>query len=367
MLSTAMADSGAHRRIAMFMVNVFGGGSARGLVLGFMAAAAVLSMWISNTATTLMLLPVALAVLEQANDRRLAVPLLLGIAYAASIGGLGTPIGTPPNLVFMQVHLDQFGTTPSFPQWMAWGLPVVLVMVPLSGLWLTRGIKLTRPIELPPVGRWSTAEKRVMLMFSLTAFFWITRQAPFGGWSEWLGLRSANDASVALIAVVLMAALPNGEGGRLLRWEAAQKIPWGVLLLFAGGIAIASAFVQSGLADILANQLGGLTRLPTWAMVLSICLGVTFLTEVTSNTATSSLLMPVLAVTAASTGISPMLLMVPAVMSASCAFMLPVATAPNAIVFGSDRVRIKDMARSGLVLNILGAFVITAVCLLVLD
>lgn len=367
MLSTAMADSGAHRRIAMFMVNVFGGGSARGLVLGFMAAAAVLSMWISNTATTLMLLPVALAVLEQSDDRRLAVPLLLGIAYAASIGGLGTPIGTPPNLVFMQVHLDQFGTTPSFPQWMAWGLPVVFVMVPLSGLWLTRGIKLARPIELPPVGRWSTAEKRVMLMFGLTAFFWITRQAPFGGWSEWLGLRAANDASVALIAVVLMAALPNGEGGRLLRWEAAQKIPWGVLLLFAGGIAIASAFVQSGLADILANQLGALARLPTWLLVLSICLSVTFLTEVTSNTATSSLLMPVLAVTAASTGISPMLLMVPAVMSASCAFMLPVATAPNAIVFGSDRIRIKDMARSGFVLNILGAFVITAVCLLVLD
>jgi sodium-dependent dicarboxylate transporter 2/3/5 len=367
MLSTAMADSGAHRRIAMFMVNVFGGGSARGLVLGFMAAAAVLSMWISNTATTLMLLPVALAVLEQSDDRRLAVPLLLGIAYAASIGGLGTPIGTPPNLVFMQVHLDQFGTTPSFPQWMSWGLPVVFLMVPLSGLWLTRGIKLARPIELPVVGRWSPAEKRVMLMFGLTAFFWITRQAPFGGWSEWLGLRSANDASVALIAVVLMAALPNGEGGRLLRWEAAQKIPWGVLLLFAGGIAIASAFVQSGLADILANQLGALARLPTWLLVLSICLSVTFLTEVTSNTATSSLLMPVLAVTAATTGISPMLLMVPAVLSASCAFMLPVATAPNAIMFGSDRVSIKDMARAGFVLNILGAFVITAVCLLVLD
>jgi sodium-dependent dicarboxylate transporter 2/3/5 len=367
MLSTAMSDSGAHRRIAMFMVNVFGGGSARGLVLGFMAAAAVLSMWISNTATTLMLLPVALAVLEQSDDRRLAVPLLLGIAYAASIGGLGTPIGTPPNLVFMQVHLDQFGTTPSFPQWMSWGLPVVFLMVPLSGLWLTRGIKLARPIELPVVGRWSPAEKRVMLMFGLTAFFWITRQAPFGGWSEWLGLRSANDASVALIAVVLMAALPNGEGGRLLRWEAAQKIPWGVLLLFAGGIAIASAFVQSGLADILANQLGALARLPTWLLVLSICLSVTFLTEVTSNTATSSLLMPVLAVTAATTGISPMLLMVPAVLSASCAFMLPVATAPNAIMFGSDRVSIKDMARAGFVLNILGAFVITAVCLLVLD
>jgi sodium-dependent dicarboxylate transporter 2/3/5 len=153
MLSTAMADSGAHRRIALYMVNLFGGGSARGLVLGFMAAAALLSMWISNTATTLMLLPVALAVLEQ-TDRRMNVPLLLGIAYAASIGGLGTPIGTPPNLIFMQVHLDRFGTTPSFPEWMSWGIPVVVLLVPLAGLWLTRGVRLQKPVELPRSGNW---------------------------------------------------------------------------------------------------------------------------------------------------------------------------------------------------------------------
>jgi sodium-dependent dicarboxylate transporter 2/3/5 len=145
MLSTAMSDSGAHRRIALYMVNLFGGGNARGLVLGFMAAAAVLSMWISNTATTLMLLPVALAVLEQ-TDRKMNVPLLLGIAYAASIGGLGTPIGTPPNLIFMQVHLDRFGTTPSFPEWMTWGIPVVILLVPLAGLWLTRGVRLAAPV-----------------------------------------------------------------------------------------------------------------------------------------------------------------------------------------------------------------------------
>lgn len=235
MLSTAMADSGAHRRIALYMVNLFGGGSARGLVLGFMAASALLSMWISNTATTLMLLPVALAVLEQ-TDRRMNIPLLLGIAYAASIGGLGTPIGTPPNLIFMQVHLDRFGDTPSFPEWMSWGIPVVLLLVPLAGLWLTRGIRLDEPVELPTTGRWRPFEKRVLTMFALTAVFWVTRQAPFGGWSQWLDLPQANDASVALIAVVLMAALPNGEGGRLLRWEAAAKIPWGVLLLFGGGI-----------------------------------------------------------------------------------------------------------------------------------
>jgi sodium-dependent dicarboxylate transporter 2/3/5 len=344
------------------MVNLFGGGNARGLVLGFMAAAAVLSMWISNTATTLMLLPVALAVLEQ-TDRKMNIPLLLGIAYAASIGGLGTPIGTPPNLIFMQVHLDQFGHTPSFPEWMTWGIPVVVLLVPLAGLWLTRGVKLDSPVELPVVGKWRSSEKRVLAIFGLTAIFWITRQAPFGGWSEWLNLPRANDASVALIAVVLMAALPNGEGKRLLRWEAAVKIPWGVLLLFGGGIAIASAFVHSGLADNIAQELSLLLELPTWLLILSMCLTVTFLTEVTSNTATASLLMPLLAATATAGNLSPMLLMVPAVLSASCAFMLPVATAPNAIVFGSGMVRIKDMARAGFVLNLAGAIVITAVCL----
>jgi sodium-dependent dicarboxylate transporter 2/3/5 len=366
MLSTAMADSGAHRRIALYMVNVFGGGNARGLVLGFMAAAAILSMWISNTATTLMLLPVALAVLEQ-TQKNLAVPLLLGIAYAASIGGLGTPIGTPPNLIFMQVHLDQFGHAPSFPEWMSWGLPVVVLLVPLAGFWLTRGVKLAAPVQLPQMGSWSSPEKRVLIMFSLTALCWITRQAPFGGWSGWLDLPQANDASVALIAVVLMAALPNGEGGRLLRWEAASKIPWGVLLLFAGGIAIANAFVQSGLADIIAGELGGLVNLPKWLLLISMCLAVTFLTEVTSNTATASLLMPLLAATAVATGMNPILLMVPAAMSASCAFMLPVATAPNAIVFGSGKVQIRDMARAGFVLNLIGAIVITLVSLLILD
>ena len=366
MLSTAMADSGAHRRIALYMVNLFGGGSARGLVLGFMAASAVLSMWISNTATTLMLLPVALAVLEQ-TDRRMNIPLLLGIAYAASIGGLGTPIGTPPNLIFMQIHLDRFGTTPSFPEWMTWGIPVVLLLVPLAGLWLTRGVRLEKPVELPRAGSWRPFEKRVLTMFALTALFWITRQAPYGGWSAWLDLPQANDASVALIAVVLMAALPNGEGGRLLRWEAASKIPWGVLLLFAGGICIANAFVQSGLADQIAQELGAFLRLPIWALMLCMCLAVTFLTEVTSNTATASLLMPLLAATAVSADMNPMLLMVPAVLSASCAFMLPVATAPNAIVFGSGMVRIKDMARAGFVLNLIGAVVITTVCLIAFD
>lgn len=365
MLSTAMADSGAHRRIALYMVNLFGGNSARGLVLGFMAASALLSMWISNTATTLMLLPVALAVLER-TDRFMAVPLLLGIAYAASIGGLGTPIGTPPNLIFMQVHQNQFGTAPNFVEWMTWGLPVVFILVPLAGLWLTRGLRLQQPVHLPRTGEWRPAEKRVLIMFTLTALAWITREAPFGGWSTWLGLPQANDASVALIAVICMAVLPNGEGERLLHWETVRKIPWGVLLLFAGGIALANGFVASGLADIIAAELDVLVGLPPWLIVLSLCLTVTFLTEVTSNTATASLLMPLLAATAIATDIEPMLLMVPAALSASCAFMLPVATAPNAIVYGSELITVQQMARAGLALNLLGAVVITTVCLVML-
>ena len=360
MISKAMAESGAHRRIALYMVNLFGGESAKSLVMGFMMASAVLSMWISNTATTLMLLPVALAVLENAQ-RRLAVPLLLGIAYAASIGGIGTPIGTPPNLIFMQVYADQFGSTPSFPEWMKWGFPVVLIMVPIAGFWLTRGLKLDRPIELPATGRWMPAEKRVLSLFALTAFFWVTRQAPFGGWSDLFGLPQANDASVALLAVIVMAIAPNGQGGRLLRWEAARTIPWSVLILFGGGITIASAFMQSGLADLVAAQLDVLARVPVWLMILMIALLVTFMTEVTSNTATASLLMPLLAAASGVMDINPMLLMIPAALSASCAFMLPVATAPNAVIYGSGRVTIKEMARAGLMLNLVGAVVISFV------
>jgi solute carrier family 13 (sodium-dependent dicarboxylate transporter), member 2/3/5 len=362
MISKAMADSGAHRRIALYMVNLFGGSNARALVLGFMSASALLSMWISNTATTLMLLPVALAVLEN-TQRRMAVPLLLGIAYAASIGGMGTPIGTPPNLIFMQVYADQFGDTPSFPVWMGWALPVVILMVPIAGFWLTRGLRLDRPVELPPTGRWQPAEVRVLSLFALTAAFWITRQAPFGGWSSWLNLPQANDASVALLAVVVMALTPNGNGRgeRLLKWESARTIPWGVLILFGGGIAIASAFMASGLADQIAAQMDLLARLPVWLMLLLVALTVTFLTEVTSNTATASLLMPLLAAAALAMDINPILLMMPAALSASCAFMLPVATAPNAVIYGSGRVSVRQMARAGLMLNLFGALVISAV------
>ncbi len=367
LLSKAMEHSGAHRRIALGMVNLFGATSGRRLVLGFMAAAAVLSMWISNTATTLMLLPVALAVLEATEQReRLAAPLLLGIAYAASVGGLGTPIGTPPNLIFMQVFQETTGEQVTFTRWMSWGLPVVLVMVPLMALWLTRNSAGALQVQLPQVGAWRTEERRVMLVFGATALAWITRSEPFGGWRAWLDLPQANDASVALLAVVVVFRVPDGKGQRLLSWERAVTIPWGVLLLFSGGICLAKGFVASGLSDLLGQWLAGMTSIHPWALIALICLVVTFMTETTSNTASTTLLMPVLAAAALAVGMPPELIMVPAAMSASCAFMLPVATAPNTVVFSSGLVSTARMAREGLLLNFLGVAVISTLCYLLL-
>jgi sodium-dependent dicarboxylate transporter 2/3/5 len=361
MLSMAMEKSGAHRRLALGMVNFFGGGG-RAVVFGFMAAAASLSMWISNTATSLMLLPIALAVLENAKDMRLRVALLLGVAYGCNVGGIGTPIGTPPNLIFMQVYQDTTGIMLSFVDWMFWGLPVVLLFVPLIGLWLTRGMGRGEDLDLPEVGAWRAEEKRTLAIFALTAVAWITRSDPFGGWSGLLGLPGANDASVAIIAVVVLFLTPNGHGERLLDWDTAVRIPWGILLLFSGGICIASAFESSGISQIIGQALAGLSGLPPLVVIVAICLSVTFLTEITSNTATTALLMPVLAAAAIGADVDPRLLMVPAAMSASCAFMLPVATGPNAVIFASGHVSIKDMAREGLAMNFIGAAVLTAVC-----
>jgi sodium-dependent dicarboxylate transporter 2/3/5 len=367
LLSKAMEHSGAHRRIALGMVKLFGATSGRRLVMGFMVAAATLSMWISNTATTLMLLPVALAVLDATDDKeRLAVPLMLGIAYAASVGGLGTPIGTPPNLIFMQIYEQTTGEAISFTRWMSWALPVVVLMVPAMAWILTRKLDGSLAVILPDVGAWRTEERRVMVVFAITALAWITRGEPFGGWQGWLELPYANDASVALLAVVAMFVIPNGKGEALLTWERAVTIPWGVLLLFSGGICLAKGFVSSGMSDMMGLWLADMTRMPLYALILLICLVVTFMTETTSNTASTTLLMPVLAAAALVAGMPPELLMVPAAMSASCAFMLPVATAPNSVVYGSGLVSTARMAREGFILNLLGATVISVVCYLLL-
>jgi sodium-dependent dicarboxylate transporter 2/3/5 len=314
-----------------------------------------------------MLLPVALAVLDSApRESRLATPLLLGIAYAASIGGLGTPIGTPPNLIFMQVYEQTTGQAISFSQWMGWALPVVVILVPGMAWILTRNLSGTLLLNLPDVGPWRTSERRVMVVFGLTALAWITRSEPFGGWQAWFDLPQANDASVALLAVVILFLVPDGKGERLLNWERASTIPWGVLLLFSGGICLASGFANSGLSDLMGDWLADMTRIPLYLLLVLVCLAVTFMTETTSNTASTALLMPILAAAALAAGIAPEVIMVPAAMSASCAFMLPVATAPNTVVFSSGRVTAARMAREGFLINLLGVAVISGVCYVLL-
>ena len=383
-LSTAMEKSGAHRRLALTMVRLFGGsGSGSGvagplqgyftpgrrLVFGFMLASAALSMWISNTATTLMLLPVALAVLERSEDPDLPIPLLLGIAYGASVGGIGTPIGTPPNVVFMGIYQETVGEAIGFAEWMSWAIPVVLVLLPIVAFWLTRrlgGKAHAEELTLPEVGPWSTEERRVLTVFGLTALAWVTRTEPFGGWSGLLDVPYTHDSTVALIAVVAMFVVGNGKGGRLLDWETAAKIPWGMLILFGAGISIAAAFGESGLSAAIGNALSGLSAWPIMLVLIVICLAVTFLTETTSNTATTTLLMPILAAAAIGAAIDPRLLMIPAAMSASCAFMLPVATPPNVVVFSTGGIPLQRMAREGLVLNFIGAAAISTLCYLLI-
>ena len=275
---------------------------------------------------------------------------------------MGTPIGTPPNLIFMQVYQESTGNEISFTTWMSWALPVVIVFVPIIMYWLTRNLSGSSNIELPEVGEWRTEERRVMIVFGLTALAWITRSEPFGGWSGWLAMPYANDASVALLAVVALFVIPDGKGGKLLNWDTAATIPWGVLLLFAGGICLSKGFAASGLSQLLGNGLADLSGLPILLLMMVVCLSVTFMTETTSNTASTSLLMPILVAMALATGIKPELVMVPAAMTASCAFMLPVATGPNTVVYSSGRFTTRRMAQEGVLLNFVGVLVVSVVC-----
>ena len=367
LLSRGMESTGAHHRIALTVVNVVGGQRPKQLVLGFMLAGALLSMWISNTASVLMLMPVALAVLASCSNRSLlAPPLLLGLAWSCSIGGLGTPIGTPPNLILVQVLEENTGQVISFSQWMSWGLPVVSILLPLAWLWVTRAVPRELDVTLPEVGPWRSAERRVLMILGLTALAWITRAEPFGGWQQWLGLPTANDASVALLAVIALFIARDREGDALITWEQASQIPWGVLLLFGGGICLARAFIASGLSAQVGEAMTLVTALPVFVMMVLLALCVTFLTEATSNTATTALLMPLLVAVAVASEMDPLWLMVPAALSASCAFMLPVATAPNAVAFGSGELPIQRMVREGFVLNLIGAGVIASVAWLLL-
>lgn len=363
MLSKGLEKSGAHERLALYMIRLVGSSGKR-LVMGFMLASAAISMWVSNTATVLMLMPIALAILGRAKDRSLDTPVILGVAYAASIGGLGTLIGTPPNVIFAGIYERTTGAEYGFVEWMKLGVPVVAIATPLAALWLTRKVKFNERVEIPHPGLWRAAEIRTLIVFVSAVVLWITRSEPFGGWSAWAGIGGAGDSTVALMAVIAMFLIPDGRGGALLDWKSAGEIPWGMLLLFAGGICIAAAFEKSGLSTLIGGSLAGARSLPPLVLILITCLVVTHMSELTSNTAVATLVLPVLAAAAGGTGLPPAVLMVPAAMAASSGFMLPVSTAPNAIAYGTGRVTIGQMAREGFALNFMLAGVIAGVCYL---
>lgn len=361
MLSKGLEKSGVHERLALYMISLVGPSGKR-LVWGFMIAAALVSMWVSNTSTVLMLLPIALAILARAEDRSLDAPVVLGVAYAASIGGLGTLIGTPPNVIFAGLYEKATGAEYGFLEWMTIGVPVVVIAIPLAALWLTRNVTTRETIAIPDPGKWRVAEARTLLVFAGAVVLWVTRSEPFGGWSGLFGVGGAGDSTVALLAVAAMFLIPDGKGEALLDWKSASDIPWGMLLLFAGGICIAAAFEKSGLSALIGTSLAGADRLPIFLLMLTICLAVTFMSELTSNTAVATLTLPVLAAAAEGTGLPAAVLMVPCAMAASSGFMLPVSTAPNAIAYGTGRVSVGLMAREGVLLNFMLAVVISGVC-----
>ena len=374
-----------HRRLALLVISATGSSPAR-LLLGFMLASALLSMWISNTATTMMMVPIALGAiqrLEKANGGSLALagPLLLGIAYGASIGGIATLIGTPANLVFMRTYALTFPEAAeiSFTAWLIMALPVSALLFIFGwgglALWIKRldtgslrGQENHFAEELASLGPMSREERLVLVHFIVLALLWLTRgdinlgETVVRGWGSRLGLSGyVDDGTVAVAVAMLLFIIParGTESGRLMDWNTAKQLPWHIILLFGGGFALARGFTTSGLSGWVGSQLGGLATLPTLLMVLSVCLVITFLTEITSNTATVQVMLPILAAVALETGLHPLTLMVPATLSASCAFMMPIATPPNAIVYGTDRIAIRDMVRIGLVLNLIGAAIIT--------
>lgn len=386
-VALAMQRWRLHERIALRILLV-AGAHPKAILAGFMGATAFLSMWISNTAATMMMVAIALAVLLELDSslsrsaaRGLSLSVLLGVAYSASIGGIATLVGTPPNVSFARIFAITFPDAPeiTFSGWFMLGLPVSLVMLVITWVYLAwRFCPSDDEAKIPVdvfhehverLGPMSFAEKVVLADFVGLAVLWLTRADVaigghvFPGWSRLLGYPEfMTDGTVAIAMAGLLFLVPSrsSDGGRVMDWPTAVRLPWGIVLLFGGGFALASGFAESGLSAWFGQRLQGVGALPTVVVVLALCLALTFLTELTSNTATAEMLLPVIAALAVAIEVNPLLLMVPATLACSCAFMLPVATPPNAIVFGTERLRMADMARAGLVLNLIGVVVITA-------
>lgn len=373
-IAIAIEKWNLHRRIALYIINLIGS-DIRKIILGFMMATAFLSMWISNTATAVMMLPIGLAIIKQLQDNPDTVEdenqtfgkaLMLAIAYSASIGGVATLIGTPPNLVLAGVILDTYGYEITFMQWFAFGLPISVILIFICWKYLTKyafsfkqksfpGGKQEIQRLLSSLGRITYEEKVVALVFALTAFCWITRSVLLQKL-----LPGLDDTIIAIFFAIVLFLIPSKKKGeQLINWEEAVKMPWGIILLFGGGMALAKGFESSGLAEWIGSQMTTLSGLPILILILVLIASVNFLTEITSNLATTAMLLPVLAPMALTIDVHPFVLMVGAAVAASCAFMLPVATPPNAVVFGSGYLRIPDMVGKGLFMNIISIFILT--------
>lgn len=372
-LAIAIEKWNLHKRIALTIINLVGTNINR-VILGFMISTAFLSMWISNTATTVMMLPIALAVISQFSQNKdleaetknqFGKAIMLAVAYSASIGGMATLIGTPPNVILAGVVQENFGIEITFAQWILIGFPISIILLFVAWKYLTqfafpfKGIALSGgksaiKTQLKALGKMSFEEILVLIVFILTALAWIFRSTLSKN------ILQIDDSIIAMIAAISLFILPSKEKGKtLLSWNEAVKLPWGVLLLFGGGIALAVGFESSGLANWIGNQFSILQGISILLLVFLIITAVNFLTEITSNLATTSVLLPVLIPLALVVDVHPFILMVSCAVAASCAFMLPVATPPNAIVFGSGYLKISDMIRSGIWMNIISIIVLT--------
>ena len=382
LIALAIERWNLHRRIALTVIAHVGAREDL-QIAGFMIATAGLSMWVSNTATTVLMLPVALSVVPRKPDgtidlaeRGFAPALMLSVAYSASIGGVATLIGTPPNTLLAGFMLETYGVEIGVAQWMLLGLPLSGLMLLICWVLLTRvlfdvgrdelpGAHAAIRAELEKMGPASRAEKRVAVIFGATALLWITRPLLSRGFPA----LELSDTTIAIAMALTLFAIPSGleKNQCLLNWKYAERLPWGVLLLFGGGLTLAAAVADSGLAEWIGAELSGLQGWPVLFLVLTVTVLIIFLTELTSNIATTATFLPVVAALAVSLGQNPLLLAIPAVLAASCAFMLPVATPPNAIVFGSGYITIPQMVRAGIWLNIIGVGVIVGTVYLLVN
>ncbi|GAB4072981.1 SLC13 family permease [Barrientosiimonas marina] len=381
MIALAMEKWNLHKRIALTIISVIGTNTER-IVLGFMVATGFLSMWISNTATAMMMVPIGLAIIYQVSDQTksegagdgseetasFGKALMLAIAYSASVGGISTLIGTPPNTALAGAVSKIYDVDISFAGWMLFAVPVAWVFIFIIWFYLVKVAFPQKMNELPggraiileqkrDLGKASFEEKGVLIVFSLAALAWITRSFLL---SEFVN-GNINDAIIAMTAAIILFLIPakNKEGDHLLDWDTAVKLPWGILLLFGGGLSIASGFTESGLSEWIGQQLTVLQGVEIFIVLLVVSGMVIFLTEITSNTATANMMYPIMASLAAALGVHPYAVMVAAGVAASSAFMLPVATPPNAVVFGSGYLRIPDMAKTGIALNIIGILLVS--------